>query len=274
MGLQGEGSTSDAVEFSQGLVSDVNSRIVLNKTATSTFLNVHDTVSVSHKFRRYMPVLDPLLSEFWNNGQSEFWWLLDSGTSATVMATSSVNAYGAWVADMKHEQFRAANGSKVDIDGTATITVWVGFRTGRDKGWVPDYKSAKLKCLVGGISYNIMFTTTLCECGWEFNQGPDGFYIKDVKIGRTVEGCIYYAGCPWIKLEPAWFSESQLTVSKGMELPHPTVQLNLTWSDIVFKDTSLMIQDVPSVHVANLLFITDDGKKARWKLRYRQILHS
>ena len=59
-----------------------------------------------------MPVLDPLLSDFWNDGQSEFWWLLDSGASATIMATSSVNAYGAWVADMKHEQFRAANGSR------------------------------------------------------------------------------------------------------------------------------------------------------------------
>ena len=64
---------------------------------------------------RYMPVLDPLLSEFWNDGQSEFWWLLDSGASATFMATSSLNACGAWVADMKHEQFRAANGSKVDM---------------------------------------------------------------------------------------------------------------------------------------------------------------
>ena len=74
-----------------------------------------------------------------------------------------------------------------DIDGTATITVWVGFRTGRDKDWVLDYKSAKLKCLVGGISHNIMSTTTLCECGWEFNQGPDGFHVKDVKTGRTVE---------------------------------------------------------------------------------------
>ena len=60
-------------------------------------------------------------------------------------ATSSVNAYGAWVADMKHEQFRAANGSKVDIDGTATITVWVGFHTGRDKDWVPDYKICQVE---------------------------------------------------------------------------------------------------------------------------------
>ena len=37
LGLQGEGSTGDAAEFSQGLVSDVNSRVVLNRTATSTF---------------------------------------------------------------------------------------------------------------------------------------------------------------------------------------------------------------------------------------------
>jgi len=112
------------------------------------------------------------------------------------MATSSVNAYGAWVADMKHGQFRAANGSKVDIDGTATITVWVGFHTGRDKDWVPDNKSAKLKCSAGGIISNIKSTTTLCECGWEFNQGPDGFHVKDVKTGRTVEGCIYYLQNP------------------------------------------------------------------------------
>ena len=79
-------------------------------------------------------------------------WLLDSGASATFMATSSLNACGAWVADMKHEQFRAANGSKVDIDGTTTLTIWVGFHTGRDKNWMPEHKSAKLKCLVGGIS--------------------------------------------------------------------------------------------------------------------------
>ena len=60
LGLQGEGSTGDAAEFSQGLVSDANSRVVLNRTATSTFLNVQDIVSASHEFRRYMPVVDPL----------------------------------------------------------------------------------------------------------------------------------------------------------------------------------------------------------------------
>ena len=57
-----------------------------------------------------------------------------------------------WVADMKHEQFRAANRSKVDIDGTAhnhclgRFFALVGTKIG-----YPDYKSAKLKCLVGGI---------------------------------------------------------------------------------------------------------------------------
>ena len=38
LGLQGEGSTGDAAEFSQGLVSDVNSRVVLNRTATCGFM--------------------------------------------------------------------------------------------------------------------------------------------------------------------------------------------------------------------------------------------
>ena len=105
-----------------------------------------------------MPVLDPLLSEFWNEGQSEFWWLLDSGASATVMATSAVNAYGAWVADMKHEQCRAANGSRVDIDGTATISVWVGFHNGRDKNWIPDYKSAKFRSL--WLKFSVQVTSS------------------------------------------------------------------------------------------------------------------
>ena len=52
LGLRGEGSTGDAAEFSQGLVSDVHSRVVFNKTAPSTFLNVQDTVSASHELRR------------------------------------------------------------------------------------------------------------------------------------------------------------------------------------------------------------------------------
>eukprot|EP00435_Cladocopium_sp_Y103_P022521 s4200_g5.t1 len=112
LGLQGEGSTGEAADFSQGLVSEVGGRVVLNRCDTSTFLNVQDTVSTSHELRRYMPVLDPLLSEFFIDGQSEHWWLLDSGASATVMATSSVHAYGAWVTGMNHERFRAANGSK------------------------------------------------------------------------------------------------------------------------------------------------------------------
>ena len=45
-----------------------------------------------------------------------------------------------WVADMKYEQFRATNGSKVDIDGIVTISVWIGFPIGRGKNWISDYK--------------------------------------------------------------------------------------------------------------------------------------
>ena len=86
-------------------------------------------------------------------------------------------------------------------------------------------KFAKLKYLVGGISHNIMSVTTLYEYGWEFNQGPDGFHIKDVKIGRTVKGYICYAGCPWIKLEPAWSSEFQLIISEGWIFLSPFLKI-------------------------------------------------
>ena len=43
---------------------------------------------------------------------------------------------------------------------------------------MPDYKSAKLKCLVGGISHNIMSTTTLCECGWDLIKDLMGSMSK------------------------------------------------------------------------------------------------
>eukprot|EP00435_Cladocopium_sp_Y103_P024700 s2809_g6.t1 len=106
---------------------------------------------------------------------SQHWWLLDSGAAATVMATASRATYGAWVTNVQTDRFRAANGSRVSIDGSADVSVWVGFKKKTDNlGRFPIYCQAKLKCLVGGISHNIISTNTLCECGWEFNQNPEG----------------------------------------------------------------------------------------------------
>ena len=47
----------------------------------------------------------------------------------------------------------------MNIEGTSNITVWIGF----ERNGEPVYKQASLKCLVGGISHNIISTTTLCK---------------------------------------------------------------------------------------------------------------
>ena len=102
--------------------------------------------------------------------ECQHWWLLDSGAAATVMATASRETYGAWVTEVQNDRFRAANGSPVNIDGSATVSVWVEFKGKNDNlGRFPIYRRAKLKCLVGGISHNIISTNILCGCGWEFN---------------------------------------------------------------------------------------------------------
>jgi hypothetical protein len=72
------------------------------------------------------------------------------------MATASRDTYGA--RNTQNDRIRAANGSKVNIDGSTTVSVWVGFKKKNDNlGRFPVYHQAKLKCLVGGISHNIHF---------------------------------------------------------------------------------------------------------------------
>eukprot|EP00435_Cladocopium_sp_Y103_P004448 s6917_g1.t1 len=149
LGLQGSGFLS-AGELTEGLVSTVGERIHLQRFATPTFLNFEDTVSHVHQLRNFTPVLDPLLSEIMMGSDCQYWWLLDSGAAATVMATASQNAYGAWVNKVGCDRFRAANGSRVDIDGSACVNVWIGFSdVGDSLGRYPYYEQAQLKCLVG-----------------------------------------------------------------------------------------------------------------------------
>jgi hypothetical protein len=175
-GLQGievEGDTP----VSQDLVSSNCHRVELKRVGISTFLNVEDTVSHAFELHRYSPVLHPLLSEIMMGDESQHWWLLDSGAAATVMATASHATYGAWVVNSQNDRFRAANGSKVNIDGSTTVSVWVGFKKKNDNlGRFPIYRQAKLKCLVGGIGQNIIFLDDICNFG----------------------------GCSWVKFDPAW----------------------------------------------------------------------
>ena len=125
-GLQGievEGDTP----VSQDLVSSNCHRIELKRVGTSTSLNVQDTVSHSFELHRYSPVLHPLLSEIMMGDESQHWWLLDSGAAATVMATASRATYGAWVVNSQNDRFGAANGSRVNIDGSTDLPL---FRSG------------------------------------------------------------------------------------------------------------------------------------------------
>ena len=89
------------------------------------------------------------------------------------MATASRAAYGAWVTDQQNDRFRAANGSRVIIDGSAIVAVWVDFKGKNDNlGRFPTYRQAQLKCLVGEIRHNIISTNTFCACGWESFSKP------------------------------------------------------------------------------------------------------
>ena len=142
----------DNETVTDGLLSTVQNRVQVVNVETSTFLNCQETVSQSFQLERFSPVLHPLLSEFMAGDDGQYWWLLDSGAAATVMATASRHVYGACVQDAVLDRFRAANGSRVNIEGTSNITVWIGFEGNGE----PVYKQASLKCLVGGISHNII----------------------------------------------------------------------------------------------------------------------
>ena len=111
-------------------------------------------------------------------------------------------------AGAQNDRFRAANGSKVSIDGSASVSVWVGFKKKHDNlGRTPICRQAKLKCLVGGISHNIISTNTLCECGWEFNQNPEGTEVTHCESGLRLADICNFGGCPWVRLDPASGSE-------------------------------------------------------------------
>ena len=76
-------------------------------------------------------------------------------------------AYCAGVTDEQNDRLQAANGSRVNTDGSATVAVWVEFKGTNDNiGRFPIYHQVKLKCPEGEISHNIISTNTLCAYGW------------------------------------------------------------------------------------------------------------
>ena len=48
----------------------------------------------------------------------------------------------------------------------------------------------------------------MCAAGWKFVQERDSFQVVDAQSGEVAADVAYFAGCPWIKLQPDWGMQS------------------------------------------------------------------
>ena len=217
-GLRGE-EVSLPESASEALLSPVHARVQLVRTRLSTFLNVDDTISQDQQFVQFFPFLQPLLSEMHVNEDDGTWWLLDSGASTTVMSAKHLNLYKA-----RREEtydcslYRAANGTAVDMHGQTEVCAWVALHD-----WRTDHvkhRRARLRALVADIRSNIISTTTLCAAGWKFVQDKDRFDALDAQSGERAADVAYFAGCPWIRLQPDWGMQSRVDASGGKCMSH------------------------------------------------------
>ena len=187
---------------SSDLLSPIQQKVTLVRTDVPTFLNERNnaTVSKAAVFESFFDVISPLLTEMTMTDDTSMWWLLDSGASATVMASRFADMYGLNLNQLRTgDVFKAANGSNVDMLGETQVVAKVRMSSWEDGGSVD--KKAQIRALVGNVRHNILSTTTLCRMGWEFFQGPDGFEVRDVKSGERMLDTAYFAGCPWVKLK-------------------------------------------------------------------------
>ena len=78
------------------------------------------------------------------------WWLLDSGASTSVLAESNLAAFRSVLQNSdKLGGYRAANGSSVEMAGTAEIGVQMHMSGPSTDDWC--WKKARLNILVGSI---------------------------------------------------------------------------------------------------------------------------
>ena len=159
--------------------------------------------------------LRPLLSQVADNTDAS-WWLLDSGASTSVLAESNLSAFRSVLQDSEGlGGYRAANGSSVNMSGTAEIGVQMHMSGPSGDDWC--WKKARLNVLVGSIRHNILSITSLADSGWRFTQGPKGFDLFHERLGMHCLDVAYFANCPWVRLYPDVGSssayKSDLTVS-------------------------------------------------------------
>ena len=163
---------------SADLVSHFCGRLTVFRTRIATFLNDQETCSHFSQFVRYSSVVMPLLSQMSMDDSS--WWLLDSGASATVLAERFATCYGVPKKSGGHngDQFKAANGTAVNMSGRAEVGVKVVMVD--EWGNQRSQRNAQLKAMVGDIQHNIISTTSLCKAGSIHNCHPSHVQLRQI----------------------------------------------------------------------------------------------
>ena len=198
---------------SRDLCATVPMKVVLVRA--HEWFDDHSEVSVEQQIEPYLKFLRPLLSQVADNTDAS-WWLLDSGASTSVLAESNLSAFRSVLQDSEGlGGYKAANGSSVNMSGTAEIGVQMHMSGTSGDDWC--WKKARLNVLVGSIRHNILSITSLADSGWRFTQGPKGFDLFHEKLGMHCLDVAYFANCPWVRLYPDVGSSSayrsDLTVS-------------------------------------------------------------
>ena len=198
---------------SRDLCATVPMKVVLVRA--HDWFDDHSEVSVEQQIEPYLKFLRPLLSQVADNTDAS-WWLLDSGASTSVLAELNLSAFRSVLQDSEGlGGYKAANGSSVNMSGTAEIGVQMHMSGTSGDDWC--WKKARLNVLVGSIRHNILSITSLADSGWRFTQGPKGFDLFHEKLGMHCLDVAYFANCPWVRLYPDVGSSSacrsDLTVS-------------------------------------------------------------
>ena len=198
---------------SRDLCATVPMKVVLVRA--HDWFDDHSEVSVEQQIEPYLKFLRPLLSQVADNTDAS-WWLLDSGASTSVLSESNLSAFRSVLQDSEGlGSYKAANGSSVNMSGTAEIGVQMHMSGTSGDDWC--WKKARLNVLVGSIRHNILSITSLADSGWRFTQGPKGFDLFHEKLGMHCLDVAYFANCPWVRLYPDVGSSSayrsDLTVS-------------------------------------------------------------
>ena len=263
-------------EPSRDLCATVPMKIVLVRA--HDWFDDHSEVSVEQQVEPYLKFLRPLLSQVADNTDAS-WWLLDSGASTSVLAESNLSAFRSVLQDSEGlGGYRAANGSSVNMSGTAEIGVQMHMSGPSGDDWC--WKKARLNVLVGSIRHNILSITSLADSGWRFTQGPKGFDLFHERLGMHCLDVAYFANCPWVRLYPDVGSSSayrsDLTVSNTHDFSVAAVSGGDD-SELARhrrQDIFHSIRIVWSVPKVALSFSTEETKVTGKRFQHRLILHS